>query len=84
MKFFDSHTLLLYLVYPMLALGIYFLIISSICMFLAFKEESDKILSTIGRWISARSLVPETLLPQLAVSRLSLCEGLDSYFLMVK
>jgi hypothetical protein len=27
----------------MLALGIYFLIISSICMFLAFGEESDKI-----------------------------------------
>jgi hypothetical protein len=43
MRFFDSHTILLYLVYhPMLALGIYFLIISSICMFLAFGEESDK------------------------------------------
>ena len=43
MKFFDSHILLLYLVYPMLALGIYLLIISSICMFLAFGEESDRI-----------------------------------------
>jgi hypothetical protein len=43
MKVFDSHTSLLYLVYPMLALGIYFLIISSICMFLAFGEESDEI-----------------------------------------
>jgi hypothetical protein len=43
MRFADSHSILLYLVYPMLALGIYFLIISSICIFLAFGEESDKI-----------------------------------------
>jgi hypothetical protein len=43
MRFFDSHTLLLYLVYPMLALGAELLIISSMCKFLAFGEESDKI-----------------------------------------
>jgi hypothetical protein len=43
MRFFDSHTILLYLVYPVLALGIYVLAISSICIFLAFGEESDKI-----------------------------------------
>jgi hypothetical protein len=43
MRFFDSHTILLYLVYPIVALGVYFLIISSICIFLAFGEESDKI-----------------------------------------
>jgi hypothetical protein len=41
MRFFDSHTVLLYLIYPMLALGIYVLFISSICKFLAFGEESD-------------------------------------------
>jgi hypothetical protein len=43
MRFFDSHTVLLYPIYPMLALGIYVLFISSICKFLAFGEESDRI-----------------------------------------
>jgi hypothetical protein len=43
MRFFDSHTGLLYLVYLALALGVYVLIISSICKFLEFGEESDRI-----------------------------------------
>jgi hypothetical protein len=43
MRFFDSHTVLPYLIYPMLALGTYVLFISSICQFLAFGEESDRI-----------------------------------------
>jgi hypothetical protein len=43
MRFFDPHTVLLYFVYPMLALGSYVLIICFICIFLAFGEKSDKI-----------------------------------------
>ena len=43
MRFFDSHTGLLHLVYLALALGVYVLIISSICKFLEFGEESDRI-----------------------------------------
>jgi hypothetical protein len=43
MRFFDSHTVLLYLIYPMLALGIYVLFMSFICKFLSFGEESDRI-----------------------------------------
>jgi hypothetical protein len=43
MRFFGPHAVLLHFVNPMLALGSYLLIIRSICMFLAFGEESDKI-----------------------------------------
>jgi hypothetical protein len=43
MRFFDSHIILLYLVYLVLALGVYVLFISSICKFLEFGEESDRI-----------------------------------------
>jgi hypothetical protein len=43
MDFFDPHTVSTYFVYSMLAFGAYFLIIYSLCIFLAFGEESDKI-----------------------------------------
>jgi hypothetical protein len=43
MRSFDSHTVLLHFVYPMLAFGVYVLFISSICKFLEFGEESDRI-----------------------------------------
>jgi hypothetical protein len=43
MGFFNPHTIVVYLIYPMLALASYFLIICSICIFLAFGEESDQI-----------------------------------------
>jgi hypothetical protein len=43
MRFGDPHTLLLYFVYAMLGLSGYFLIMCSLCMFLAFGEASDKI-----------------------------------------
>jgi hypothetical protein len=41
MRFFGPHTLLLHFIYPMLGLGGYVLIVFSICVFLAFGEESD-------------------------------------------
>jgi hypothetical protein len=37
----DFHRLLSYFIYPMLGFGCYFLIMLSICVFLAFGEESD-------------------------------------------
>jgi hypothetical protein len=40
---FDSHTVLIYFVYPMLALGSYVFFIWAGCIFLAFGEESDEI-----------------------------------------
>lgn len=43
MGFFDPHTAIIYFVYAMLALAGYFLIVWSICIFLAFGERSDKI-----------------------------------------
>jgi hypothetical protein len=42
MRSSDPHTLLLHCLYAMLGLGGYFLIMRSICLFLAFGEESDK------------------------------------------
>jgi hypothetical protein len=42
MRFFGPQTVFLYFVYPMLAVGSYFLVICSTCIFLAFGEESDK------------------------------------------
>jgi hypothetical protein len=42
MRFGDPHTLLLHFLYAMLGLGAYFLTMRSMCLFLAFGEESDE------------------------------------------
>jgi hypothetical protein len=39
----DFHRLLSYFIYPMLGFGCYFLVMLSICIFLAFGEDSDTI-----------------------------------------
>lgn len=43
MRFFGPHPVLIFFVYSALGLGSDFLIICSICAFLTFGEESDKI-----------------------------------------
>ena len=43
MSFGDPHTLLVHFLYAMLGLGGYFLTMGSICLFLAFGEESDEL-----------------------------------------
>jgi hypothetical protein len=51
MRFSDPHTLLQYFIYVVLGMGGYFLIICSLCRFLAFGEASDGIRSRSVRGV---------------------------------